>query len=791
MPFANKLLVYGERFILYEKGDTSNPLLTDNNMIIGCVYNKMLNNIITFSSKTIKFWNIFTGKLEKIYNDLVILSEITAYSIDDDFKLFYLGDSNGKIKSFYLSSGEFLKEFDSHKEEVSFIFHTKKFNFLITCSKDLCIKFHKLNDSNMNSTLVEIFPLKENGSPFQDKNLLCNIYVNEEKGLLLLSLTNGWIIDYDIEHFKFISNLNPNYSESIRNTRISNVLDIKEFDIIFVALENGDKYFLLKECSKFFNQYNIYTFGKFIEKSNATSISDFDDDNNNQKDQINIVICSVYCHEESKLFTGDHLGFLSCYDLSNFKNIFEQNYDKNEIYNILNNININLIYKKKTHKESITFIDIPFGLKPKIIFTISTDRILHLVDYYTGEYIDSLKVMSFKFEPIPIAIKYYKQNPFISNKNNKLKVLSNNLENTEKVKKEKEEEKEIFNYIKKYTENTLNKEDKEPINVVFRYFFEQNKKLKKPKLSYETQEKNGEIETINYAYDLINYEIKNKFNNKINDQKLLPYRSTTWNYNIDINNMINDGYNDLYKIKEKIKNLEEEIRETEKCFEKISMNNKNYFPGYIKNLKQEEKEQINEIIYNKINTFNLAVTRKNTMKKEIQNILSKSEKNNQNQIINITIENELNNYNKNREKTLLTTGNKKINKIKNYLPAIKNDKTKTDRSETPILIKSINNNLENKKINKITLRKKEENNNSNLKSNRYKFDKIKELKTINLSKDLIDKRFLGYKNEFYEKYNEFKRPFEILLSKNGKNYSKMSNKLSFNNININKIKNEV
>ena len=773
LPFVNKILVYGDRLILYEKGETSNPLLTDSCMILGCIYNKILNNIITFSSKSVKFWNIFNGKLEKVYNDLVIISEITSYAVDDEFKRFYLGDSGGKIKSFYLSSGEFLKEFESHKDEISFIFSLRKYNFLITSSKDLCIKIHKLNDlNNNNSVLNEFYPCREDGSPFQDKNLLNNISVNKEKGLLLISLTNGWIVDYNLENFRFLLNLNPNYSESIRNSIISNVLDIKEFGIILVTLENGEKYFLLNEYNKFFDQYNIYKFGNFLEDNNNFNQENNKNNDNNKK---NIVICSVYCHEEYKLFTGDHFGFISCYDLSVFKNLFSQNYNKNEIFNILKNININLIYRKQTHKESVTSIDIPFGLKPKILLSISTDRTVHLINYYTGEYIDALRVISIKYEAFPVAIKYYKKNPFVSK--------DNTLIDKEKYKEEKEEEKQINNYIKKYYENKLTKEDKKPENVLYRYFLEQNKKPIKPKISYDNDKDNNDIDAVSYAYDLINYEIKTKFNNTIlYGQKLFPYCSTAWKYNLDVSNLIKDGNTDLEKIKKKIKNVENEIRESEKYFEKISINDKNYLPKYMKNLKQEDKEQINEIIFNKINTFNLAVTRKNTIKNEIQSILLKSEKK-KNPNISIMISNEQNNFQKNNiytENNLKSANEKKFNY--NKLPVLKNKKS---IKSIEVIKKNNKNYFSEKKRkedkNKLTISQNE--NQKNLKVNKYnKILERNKYRVINLSKDYNDKRFLGFKNEFNEKYNEFKIPFDLLLKRN-KNDTKLVNKLSFNNNN--------
>ena len=78
--------------------------------------------------------------------------------------------------------------------------------------------------------------------------------------------------------------------------------------------------------------------------------------------------------------------------------------------------------------------------------------------------------------------------------------------------------------------------------------------------------------------------------------------------------------------------------------------------------------------------------------------------------------------------------------------------------------------------------------NSNNGQSKSKIYKKNDIKTINLSNDFIERRFMGYKNEFDEKYNEFKRPLELLLKRNNKNYSKIVNKLPFNN--YNNIKNE-
>lgn len=52
-------------------------------------------------------------------------------------------------------------------------------------------------------------------------------------------------------------------------------------------------------------------------------------------------------------------------------------------------------------------------MKPKIILSTGNDRNVKLFNYETGEYIDSLKQISVKHNPIPIAIEYIRNNPFL------------------------------------------------------------------------------------------------------------------------------------------------------------------------------------------------------------------------------------------------------------------------------------------------------------------------------------------------------------------------------------------
>ena len=76
---TKQIILYGKHnLILFEKGKMANPILCDDNIIIGCEYNCYYNNIITSSTKNIKVWNIFNGKIDKIYEDLMDGNEILS-----------------------------------------------------------------------------------------------------------------------------------------------------------------------------------------------------------------------------------------------------------------------------------------------------------------------------------------------------------------------------------------------------------------------------------------------------------------------------------------------------------------------------------------------------------------------------------------------------------------------------------------------------------------------------------------------------------------------------------------
>ena len=58
-----KILIYGDKFVLYGKGKVCNPESKNDNFILGCNYNYRICDIITVSCKLVKFWSVLTGKI--------------------------------------------------------------------------------------------------------------------------------------------------------------------------------------------------------------------------------------------------------------------------------------------------------------------------------------------------------------------------------------------------------------------------------------------------------------------------------------------------------------------------------------------------------------------------------------------------------------------------------------------------------------------------------------------------------------------------------------------------------
>ena len=787
-----KIIVYGDKFLIYEKGKTKNPNLCDDNLILGCIYNNFQNDLITFSHKRVKLWDIFTGKVKIIFEDPMEGGEITSFAHDIQMKRFYIGDNFGKIKNFNLSTGGYLKSFISHKNEITHMIHSFKYELLITCSNDLVIRFQ--NDSELTTTDI----LKEINLNFLfsstiliDHIYLKDVKLNEEDGHLMMGLSNTWISFYDVKHYKYLNLYNAPQETISKATSISCIEDIKNEKIIFVSYENGKKSFILKPNNKYFYLLNFRKFGNFIENECDKYINK---DNYKNDDYKGIGVSTTYDESKHNLIIGDHLGFINVYNLNILNDFMNQNFENNEkIINFVENeININSILFIRAHKESIKHISVPQDLKPQIILSTSNDRTVKLFSYNTGEYIDSLKQVSIKYNPIPIAIEYIKNNPFLKDvdeiekksklelydtesvlKFEELKKIKNNLKN--KMKDEEKKNTKNLNKnekIEKIEKNENNEKIIEYPSPEIDTIFRENvirKNIRPPDFDIDNIQNNDAFVVSN---DILEYNAKVKLHDTSIGTNIPNNRSTLWNYNIDINFILNKNKEDIQELINKINLKENEIVLTELAYKTNSIYNPNYQPIFLKNLDNDEKSELNNIINEKIKNIKFAISRSQISKCENESIKTiyhfSSPTNNQpkqNLIFNSINKKKYFSHNKNKNNVKFSLTAQGFGKKKNN-----NRNLDKDKAQLNIIT---NNTEENFNNNKLSLKENKLNSIINSKSQKFKLgnDQINNynpLKTTigndkkKIYKKYHDQRIQKCLSQFEERLNELAIPFSLL-----------------------------
>ena len=780
-----KIIVYGDKFLMYEIGKTKNPNLCDDNLILGCIYNNFQNDLITFSDKRVKLWDIFTGKMTKVFEDPMDGAEITCFTHDKEMKRFYIGDNVGKIKNYNLSTGGFLKSFIPHKADILHLIHSSKYSFLITCSSDLLIRFQ--DDEELSSTEI----LKEINLTFlisaniqSDHLYLKDVKLNEEEGLLMAGLSNTWISLYDVKHFKYLNTLSMQQESFSKTPAINSMEDIKNINMIFLSFENGVKAFLLKPSNKYYHTLNYKIFGNFVDNNSYININK---DYYRNEDYKGIGVTSFIDDSTCKLLIGDHLGFINVFSLDILYKFMEKKFENEEsVRNFaFNEINIQSILCIHAHKESIKHISVPQDLKPEIILSTSNDRTVKLFNYKTGEYIDSLKQISIKYNPVPIAIEYIKNNPFLKDVDDLERKCKIELYDSESVLKFIEKNKLNYNNIENINiiENDSTDENKSEIpnpkiDTIFREKIVK-KNIKAPDLNPDNRMHNDAFSVSN---DILEYNAKVKLYNTSFGSTIPYYKSTFWNYNIDINFILNKRKEDVQELINEIYTKENEILLTELAYKTNSIFNPNYHPIFLKKLDDDQKAELTDIINDKIKNIKFAISRSQITKcenesiKKIYHFITASPNSND--------QKELFNKKKKKKATNSKNMNEIYKKFHSTTPSF-NTKIKTiNNLEKDTIINKYNsndindNNLKNEKNDKtdkidkidknaISLTSRENKSNSITKNSKiYKVKEINPLKTTSNDRKWIkkynDKRILKCLSQFEEKLNELARPFALL-----------------------------
>ena len=738
LPNLKKIIVYGDKFLMYEKGKSKNPYLCDDNLILSCIYNHFQDDLITFSSKRVKLWDIYTGKVKIIFEDPMEGGEITSFAHDKEMKRFYIGDNYGKIKNFNLSTGGYLKSFLSHHTEIINLIHSSEFALLISCSSDLVIKFQ----SDEELTTTELIKEINVNFLFSSISAKDNIYIrdvkfNEENSELIIGLSNLWISFYDVKHYKFSTLLNMPQEAISKITSISYMIDLQKNEMLFVAYENGKKFFLTKPRNKYFYLLSMKKIGIFSENEKY-----FKENN----DYRGIGVCATLDEDENNLLVGDHLGFIHIYNLNILNKFMNKKFENDEQIKefALNSMNIKCNLCIKAHIESIKYLSIPKDLKPKIILSTGNDRNVKLINYKTGEYIDSLKQVSIKYNPIPIAIEYIKNNPFLEDINEIEKKTNMELFDTENILK-LYQNKNNFDSSNENNINELLEFNKYPdpeICTIYRKNIVK-KGLKIPEFNYEYLPTRNAFFISN---DILEYNAKLKLYNASLRTNVQQNRSTLWNYDIDINFILNKKKEDINELKNLVKIKEKEIIETEIAYETNNLFNPDYQPIFIKNLDEQQKEDLTGIINEKIKNIKFAISRSQISKCEnesLQNLYNyhlnlnspKSTKDKKN--INFNLNDSNNNKNKEKKKS----HNKDKTKLKNKLAKTSNEFMKNKK-----IIKNVN--LKEKKEKKINPLK------TMTGTSKNKWHKTK----------YNDQRIQRCLEQFKEKLFELQKPFELLYN---------------------------
>ena len=389
-----KLLIYGDKFQLYQKREAINSNIADDSLVLGCHYSQIYNEIVTISLQRIKVWNIYTGKVKKIYDDL-LNGEILAYTFDSSMKRVYLGDANGQISCFNMSNGDLIKSFSNHQNEITNLIYSGKSNLLISFSLDGVIKFQ--NDIELLQTnLIKEIKL----DTINIKEVSCD----QANDYIIMGTSKGSVMFYDISRYR----VDSEYLNSGNNSKSSNTTSFSRMDPI--------------SCLCFFSEINSVFAGYESGKGQFISTPHHKistKDNNHLKvdfgiihNELGSIVSVTYSSKKKEMFTGDRCGKIKIYDISELYEVTKL-FESEELIKKLKEIKIKNVWTIETGKESVKHLSCPNDLEPMIILSTSSE---HHVKFYSiekesqGAYIDELKQVVCQEQIIPIAIKYADNN---------------------------------------------------------------------------------------------------------------------------------------------------------------------------------------------------------------------------------------------------------------------------------------------------------------------------------------------------------------------------------------------
>ena len=554
---VSKIFTYGEKLMIFGKESYYFPDLCDSQSVLGCFYNQKLFLFYTICLKKVKLWNIFNGRLVRVYEEFLMNSnvEIISFCTDEMINRLYIGDNFGRIICLNLNYGNIIKEFIPHKKEVISLHYYDRNNLLISLGIDNIIKIHAENDSKENEIKKELY---------LDNFNITNLNLSYEFSHLIIGTTQGEVKYFDISHLKLESFIiDSNYKKKFKNDPIISTLVLDEYPLCLICHESSRNIFEIIPP----HPYKFTFFGEF----NNSHI--FDELDNNQK---NTKIISLSVDKKNGIvYFGDMQGYVNCYSIKKLLELFDEGtFDLNqeeiklkkisqEKIKILKNYNIDYLSCFRAHNEPIKFIKF-FGINPSILMTIGNDRKAKLFSPQ-GEYIDELRQSMEKYKEMPIGIKYYFANPFVS------KINTDEIKESQIVYR-----KDIKNFRPRKNRILLDKM------------------------------RNANMSILEYSNKIIENNAQERLHILTKNCGLDNNRSTPWKYMPNLDFILN---------KEK-KDFEHKMIEVKKLEDKYNINNSYealyndaYYPKFFRDVDEIKVKQFGDKLNQKIKVIKLAISK--------------------------------------------------------------------------------------------------------------------------------------------------------------------------------------
>mmetsp|Transcript_25170 Transcript_25170/g.49539 ORF Transcript_25170/g.49539 Transcript_25170/m.49539 type:complete len:1279 (-) Transcript_25170:2-3838(-) len=113
----------------------------DDEPIFAALWNATFSTFVTVTRFDVKIWNGLTGGMDGIYKGWST-SDITAVCLHGKDKKIVIGDHSGKIRMYNFATGTFIKHFQGHDDEISFLCYCPGEDKVISAAVDNIIRVH-------------------------------------------------------------------------------------------------------------------------------------------------------------------------------------------------------------------------------------------------------------------------------------------------------------------------------------------------------------------------------------------------------------------------------------------------------------------------------------------------------------------------------------------------------------------------------------------------------------------------------------------------------------------------